>query len=159
MKQDKFLIGILVGIALLVIVAVVTVLARAPGSEAYISDDTPAGVVHNYFLALQRKDYDKAYAYLSDDLENKPDMDQFIIEVDSYGNDNERSLKIGEVREGDAHTQVELSITNYQVGNIFESNHYTSNDTALLRANDAGEWKLIQFPYPYWGWNWNGKEG
>lgn len=155
MKQDKFLIGILVGIVLLVVVAVVVVLSRTPGSEEYRTDNSPEAVVHNYFLAVQRKDFEKAHGYLSDDLKNKPDLDQFIIDMNNTFGRQESSLKIGEVFTGDQHTQVTVSLTSYSGGNIFESGRYTTEDVALLRADAAGNWKLIQFPYPYWGWGWN----
>ena len=151
MKEDKFLISIVVGIVLLIIVALVAVLTRSPQNEDYVADDTPQGVVHDYFLAIQRKDYDRAYSYLSDDLKSKPDLNQFIRDI---GNTSEASLKIGEIRTGDVHTQVDVSITTYQHGGLFESGSYTNRDTAFLRATNDG-WKLTQFPYPYWGYNWD----
>lgn len=155
MKDDKFLIGIVVGIVLLVIVALVTVLFRAPKNEEYIADDTPAGVVHNYFLAIQRKDFEKAYNYLSDDLKNKPDLDEFIRQMDYLGNESETALQIRETRMGDVHTQVDVSITTYRPGGLFESGSYTTQDTAYLREAGDGQWKLTEFPYPYWGYEWN----
>lgn len=156
MKEDKFLIGIIAGIVLLVIVAIVTVLLRAPESEEYIADDTPAGIVHNYFLAIQRKDYEKAYSYLSDELESKPDFDKFIRDVDGFGYSSQASLKIGETRLGDARSQVDVSIITYQQGGLFESSSYTNQGTAYLQATpDGAGWKLTEFPYPYWGYDWN----
>ena len=108
MKNDKFLIGIIAGIVLLVVVAIIMVLTRGQG-EDYIADDAPAGVVHNYFLALQRKDYERAYSYLADDLQSKPDLDKFIRDMDSqrYGS-SEASLQIGETRLDDDRSQVDV---------------------------------------------------
>ncbi|RMF02639.1 MAG: hypothetical protein D6768_07760, partial [Chloroflexi bacterium] len=113
MKQDKFLIGILAGIVLLVVVAVVVVLSRSPGSEAYRTDNSPEAVVYNYFLAVQRKDFEKAHGYLSDDLKNKPDLDQFIIDMSRSSDFQEFSLKIGEISSGDELTQVNVSLTRF----------------------------------------------
>ncbi len=156
MKDDKFLIGIVAGIVLLVVVAVTMVLLRSPNQEEYMADDTPAGVVHNYFLAIQRKDYEKAYGYLSDDLEAKPNLDQFIREVGGLTQNQESSLSIGETRMGDVHTQVDVTITTYRPGSLFDSSTYTSKDTAFLRAaGDGSVWKLTGFPYPYWGYGWD----
>lgn len=156
MKNDKFLIGIVIGIIVLVVVALVTVLMRKPGVEDYVADDTPAGVVQNYFLAIQRKDYEKAYGYLSDDLKSKPDLDKFIRDVDNLSYGSEASLQIRETRLGNVHTQVDVSITTYRPGGLFESNSYTSQDTVYLRATgDGSVWKLIEFPYPYWGYGWD----
>ncbi len=156
MKDDKFLIGIVVGIVLLVFVALVTVLLRSPENDEYIADDTPAGVVHNYFLAVQRKEYEKAYSYLADDLKSKPDLDEFIREVNNSGGRSEVALRIRETRPGDVHTQVDVSITTYSSGGPFDSSSYTTDDTVYLRATgDGSEWKIIEFPYPYWGYDWN----
>ncbi len=156
MKTDKFLIGIVAGIVVLVIIAVVIVLGRGQ-IEEYIADDTPAGVVHNYFLAVQRADYSKAYGYLSDELKAKPDLDQFITNVDNYGNRSENALTVGETTINDDRAQVQVSITTYSRGGPFGfgGNNYTNWDTAHLRRAPDGRWKLIEFPYPYWGYDWN----
>jgi hypothetical protein len=148
MKTDKFLIGIVAGIVLLVIVAIVVVLARGQNEE-YMADDTPAGVAHNYFLAVQRKEFDKAYSYLSDEIENKPDLDEFIPIVD---NQNETALKIGETTIDNNRARVELAITNYYGGGPFDSGRYTNQETAYLRQDANGNWKIYEFPYPYWGY-------
>ena len=87
MKDDKFLIGIIIGIVLLIVIALATVLARKPEAEDYVVDTTPDGVVHNYFLAIQRKDFERAYNYLADDLKSKPDLDEFIREMGNAGRD------------------------------------------------------------------------
>lgn len=160
MKGDKFLIGIVAGIIVLVIAAVVAVLLRSPENEEYVADDTPEGVVHNYFLAIQRKDYEKAHSYLSDAIESKPDLDKFIRDI-GYNSDTRASLQIGETQLGDVHSQVEVSITTYYgPGGFldfgFDSNSYTSQGTATLQAtNGGGVWKLTGFPYPYWGYDWD----
>ncbi|HRV95562.1 MAG TPA: hypothetical protein P5526_25635 [Anaerolineae bacterium] len=159
MKNDKFLIGIVIGIVVLVIVSLTVVLLRRPGEESYIADDTPAGVVHNYYLALQRKDYEKAYSYLSDDLKSKPDLDKFIRDLDNYGRQSDASLQIGETTQTDGHAQVDVAITTYRAGGIFDSNTYTDRNTAYLQATpDGSGWWLTQFPYPYWGYDWDNEE-
>ena len=156
MKDDKFLIGIVAGIVVLVVVALAVVIMRAPQNEEYLDSDSPEAVVHNYFLAIQRKDYEKAYSYLADDLQSKPNLDEFIRVVDNNARNQETSLSIGETRLGDAHTQVDVVLTTYRQGGIFDSNSYTSRETAFLRATNGGNtWKLTQFPYPFWGYDWH----
>jgi hypothetical protein len=75
MRQDRFLTGILIGIAVLVIAALAVFFIRRDG-QSYVSDDTPEGVVHNYVVSILNKDYEKAYGYLAD-LDNKPTFDEF----------------------------------------------------------------------------------
>jgi hypothetical protein len=153
MKNDKFLIGIIIGIVALVVAAVIIVLSRAQ-TEIYIADDSPAGVVHNYFLAVQQEDYDKAYGYLSDAMKNKPDLDDFILNVDNLNN-QEASLQLNETKITADRAQVKIAVTTYSGGAVFERNSYTNRDTVHLRQNAAGNWQIFQFPYPYWGYDWN----
>src|SRR5512143_3810608 len=75
MKQDRFLTGILIGIALLIVAALAVFFTRQR-EGTYVSESTPDGVVHNYVLAILQKDYQKAYGYLAD-LDNKPTFSQF----------------------------------------------------------------------------------
>ena len=157
MKNDKFLIGIIIGIVILAVAAITIVLMRGQ-EEDYLADDTPTGVVHNYFLAIQREDYDKAYGYLSDEIKSKPDLNDFILVVDNYGNGSEASLTIGESSIDDNRAQVKVSITTYHGGGLFDRGSYATQDTVHLRATPAGDWKIIQFPYPYWGYYWNNEQ-
>jgi len=75
MKQDRFLLGILVGIGILVVIALVLFFVRQDKQE-YVMDDVPEGVVHNYALALYQGDYQKAYGYLAE-REDKPTYEEF----------------------------------------------------------------------------------
>ena len=53
-SPDKFLIGIIIAVVVLLAVVFGVILSR-PAVE-YQSEDTPAGVAHNYLLALQDED-------------------------------------------------------------------------------------------------------
>ena len=152
MKTDKFLLAIIIAIVLLVVIAVVLVLTRNQ-TEAYVADDSPAGVVHDYFLAIQRKDFERAYRYLSNEIASKPDLDEFIRTMNNY--QTETALQIGESTITDNRARVEVLITTYSGGDLFSSGSYTNHDTAYLKLNSEGKWQLTQFPYPYWGYNWN----
>jgi hypothetical protein len=154
MKNDKFLIGIIIGIVVLVVAALALVLLRGQ-TEDYVADDSPAGVVRNYFLAIQKKEYERAYSYLSDQLQNKPDLDKFIRDIGSQQYGQEESLQIGETQLGDVRSQVEVSLTTYNRGDIFDSGRYTRRENVLLSANANNEWKITYFPYPYWGYEWD----
>ena len=95
MKQDRFLLGILVGIGVLVIVALGLFFTRQDTQE-YVSDDTPEGVVHNYSLAVYREDYEKAYGYL-EDAKNKPTFSEFQTPFfNHYVDPRNVGLEIGE---------------------------------------------------------------
>src|SRR3972149_1468711 len=80
---DRFLLGIVAGIALLVVVAFLLVLNRK--ELTYQSEDTPQGVAHNYLLALQERDYERAFGYLSPDLAGSPQRgDEFAGDLKQF---------------------------------------------------------------------------
>jgi hypothetical protein len=70
MKQDRFLLGILIGIGALVAIALAVFFARRD-TQQYRADGAPESVVFNYVLAVTNRDYEKAYGYLAN-LEHKP---------------------------------------------------------------------------------------
>jgi len=69
-NTDKFLVGIVVGVVVLVATAFAVALLRP--KPTYQLEDTPKGVAHNYLLALQQEDYKRAYGYLSPTIEGYP---------------------------------------------------------------------------------------
>ncbi len=154
MKQDRFLIGILVGIGLL-IVMVVGVFFMRQTSQDYIDDTTPDGVVHNFFLAIHQENYGRAIGYLADG-ENKPSMTEFRANL---LRDYDRSYVAGvqitgyevvQNEDGNQEAVVDLLVSHAGRG-PFDTG-YHSNETAILVEQD-GRWKIKEMPFWYW-WNW-----
>jgi hypothetical protein len=151
MKQDRFLVGILIFIGLLVIAALVLFFVRQD-VQVYSADDTPEGVIRNYALALQKQDFQRAYGYLADE-DNKPTYEAFrrafltnILDVSS------NALQVGNVQyiSGDEAT---VSLTVLYAGGGPFSQGWSSTDTATLVQQDGG-WKLIRMPNPFWAYDW-----
>ncbi len=150
MKQDRFLIGILIGIGVLVLVAVTLFLTRQDTPE-YKSEDTPEGVVHNYALALYQDNHEKAYGYLAD-TENKPTYNEFRENfLNQYADPSNVGLEIGETEIEGEQAFVVLHLI-YGPSDPFSSS-YRGTETARLERQD-GEWKLLQMPYNFWSYNW-----
>ena len=151
MKQDRFLTGILVGIAILVVVALAVFFIRKD-SQAYISEDAPEGVVHNYVLAVLNGDYQKAYAYLAD-LENKPTYEQFRDAfIKGMVNPNNSAVDIGESEVNNDTASVEVAMI-YNPSDPF-STGYRDVQRAIL-VKQGGAWKLSSMPsYYYWDYSW-----
>ena len=151
MKQDRFLIGILAFIGVLVIAAVALFLFRSK-TPAYGTEATPQGVVYNYALALQKGDYTRAYASLADEP-GKPAYDSFQRAFITRQLDPSTfALQVGEVQllaNGEA--LVSLTIQ-YPPGGIFESGSSSTNQAALVKQ--GGAWKITSLPFPYWGFDW-----
>lgn len=151
MKQDRFLIGILVGIAALVVLALVVFFAR-DNSQTYLPDDTPEGVVHNYVLAIINKDYEKAYGYLAD-LEYKPTFDEFRRPfLNGYVNPANTAVDVGQAEISGDEASVEVAQI-YNPSDPFSSGYRDVQRALLVKQN--GAWKLSNMPaYNFWDYSW-----
>jgi hypothetical protein len=151
MKTDRFLIGILVFIAVLVIAAVALFFFRGE-QQVYGTEDTPDGVVKNYALAIQNMDFEKAYGYIAE-RENKPTYEMFRQAFLTRVLDTSNSaLQIGKVtRDSNETAWVEVSVL-YASSGLFD-NGWSNNDKGTLVLQN-GAWKINYLPYPYWGWDW-----
>ncbi len=151
MKQDKFLTGILIGIGALILLALVLFFVRRDSKRDYVADSTPDGVVHNYVLAVLKKDYQKAYGYLAD-LEHKPTYEEFRQSFFNGNiNTNNVGVDVGAVEINNDEATVTLSM--YYNNNDPFSSRYSTPDRALL-VKQNGEWKLNSMPYQFWSYNW-----
>lgn len=151
MKQDRFLMGILIFIGLLVAAALGLFFLRNE-KPAYGVEDTPEGVLHNYAVALQLHDYQRAYGYLAE-KDDKPTYNAFQQAFLTRQLDTSTSaLQIGDVQmleDGTAWVNVTIQF----VGNGLFNNSWSSNDKGTL-VTQKGSWKITYLPNPYWGWDW-----
>ena len=151
MKQDRFLMGILIFIGLLVSAALVLFFIRQD-TQVYGAEDTPEGVIRNYTLALQKQDFQRAYDYLAD-KDNRPTYEAFRRAfLTNQLNVSSNALQVGSVQYlngGEATVSVTVL---YAAGGPFTENS-SSIDTASL-VQQKGAWKLNYMPYPFWSFDW-----
>ena len=149
MKNDKFLIGILVFIGLLVVTALV-LFATGRSNQNYVTDDGPEAVVHNYTLALTRGDYERAYSYLASG-EEKPSavgFRTFFTQADPL---QDAGLRIEGSEILDDEAVVEVTVVHGPSGPFDPG--FDRPDTAVLIL-EGGEWKIESMPYPFWEFGW-----
>jgi len=160
---DKFLIGIVAGVILLVGVAFAVAFLRP--KPTYQSEDTPGGVAHNYLLALKQADYARAYGYLSPTLVGYPDSaEAFAEDVENnhwnFGSgDDSVTLEVASVRDlfGGFRAVVSVRERRFYQGGLFGSSEYANAfDISLLRLNDR--WQIVESG-SYWAWCWGNEEG
>ena len=150
MKKDRFLIGILIGIVVLVVAALVVFITRKDNLN-YVSDETPEGVVQNYVVALHKRDFDRAYSYLAN-LPNKPTPDVFRSSFLNHNVDpTNAGLEIGK-------TEISAETASVSLGVIYSPNDpfsggYRNSDYAQL-VRQAGAWKIKQLPNNFWAYDW-----
>lgn len=150
MRQDRFLMGILIGILVLVVVALTLFFMRR-GSQTYRTDTAPDAVVYNYVLAVNERDYQKAYTYLAEGG-SKPAYEDFRRSFfNGMVNPNSAGVNVGRAEVNGDEATVELELI-YPSGDPFSST-YTNTDRALLVRQD-GEWKISSMPYNFWDYNW-----
>lgn len=150
MKKDRFLIFILIGIAIMVVIAVFVFFGRS-GELNYSDSTEPEGVVRNYIVALHKQDMERAYSYLAD-IKNKPTFTDFRaaflrheIEPQYVG------VEFGETTISGENANVEIGII-YSSTDPFNSGA-RSGDYAQL-VLQQGNWKITQMPYALWAWEW-----
>ena len=147
MKEDRFLVVILVVIGLLVVISLSIFFVRQD-SAVYLPEDRPENIIHNFLLAIHNDDYERAYAYLAE-KENKPSYEDFEQNYLFYHNDV--GYQIGETDISKNTAYVEITIMNSSSDFFFDRYNYVENARLV---KEEGEWKVIQMPYSYWSWEW-----
>jgi hypothetical protein len=165
-NTDKFLIGIVAGVGLLVGVAFAVALLRP--KPAYRPDDTPEGVAHNYLLALRQADYARAYGYLSPTLAGYPaSADAFAGEVYKFDwnfrvGDSSVTLEVTSARVTGERAIVSVRERRFSEGGLFGSSESTDTFDMTLQRDAAGlaraAWKIVASD-SYWAWCWDDNAG
>jgi len=157
---DKFLIGIVAGIVLLVVVAFVVTLTKP--EPTYGEEDFPEGVVHNYLVALKLKEYERAYGYLSPLIKGYPAtsarMTAHILKNKSrFRLDQDVTLSVESADILGSNATVEVRESRFTGGDLFDSGQSTRVFEMDLILVD-GEWK-IEYSPSYFAWCWSREKG
>jgi hypothetical protein len=159
-NPDKLLLATVVGAVLLILAAIVIVLVKP--KPTYQSEEEPGGVAHNYLLALQKEDYERAYTYLSDTLPGYPaTLSHFTQSAESYswysrlGTDSSFAIDTEEI-DGDKAVVLVRETLFYNRG-LFESS--TGISTFEMDLQIVGDqWKIVDSDR-YFVWCWGNESG
>lgn len=156
--SDKFLLLLLAAIAAIVIAALVAVL-RTP-APVYQSEDTPAGVVHNYLLAVRQGDYERAHGYLSPDLVNMPSVAGFVDDIGqnpwSFDRGGSTAVSVEDTQMfSDGTARVSVALTTFE-GGPFDSGQYSRLFGMTLKPQ-GDTWRLT-YGEDYWFFCWTDED-
>ena len=145
-STDKYVIIFAIGIVALIVVAL-AVAAMQP-EKTYLEGDGPEAVAHNYLLALEEGDLDRAYSYLSPDLKGyPPDVRTFRRNIlrDEYqfpSADNSAAMVLDSVEVGEGWATAYVRMTANYGGGLFGLGRHTDEfDLQLERTGDG--WKIV----------------
>jgi hypothetical protein len=158
-SSDKILFAIVGGVIVLVVAAFVVALTRP--KPTYQSEESPEGIAHNYLLALQQGEYERAYGYLSPELPHYPrDVDEFItdIEQQQYSfrlNQDSVTLEIVSSQVNGNTASVEVRETTFYQGDLFNSGESSYTFKIRLRRHSLeGAWRIYESE-AYWVYCWS----
>ena len=159
-STDKMLIGIIVAIVLLIAAALTITLMRP--EPTYSAEDTPEAVTHNYLLALQREEFDRAYGYLSPTLKGYPaTVERFVDNIHSnawsFRLDTDTTLMLETASITGNNAVVHVRESRFEGGDLFGSGQ-SSLDIEMQLHRDAGGWKIV-YASSYFAMCWNEAEG
>lgn len=151
-KNDRFLISIVAGAGILLVAAFLFASLRP--NPGYRVDDSPENVVHNYLLAMEDRDYARAYTYLSPDLKGyPPDLDTFIQDTErnswNFRRDVDHSLSVQSSRVVGEETLVIVRLVEYYNNLPFGSQPNTSTFTMRLKPGGPG-WVIFSGDQFFW---------
>jgi hypothetical protein len=158
--SDKLLWGIVGGIALIIIASLV-VLLRQPEAIAYQEGNEPAVVAHNYLTAIHLNELDRAYGYVSPEVENYPaDATAFWTELRSswycpMAEEGAYMYGVTEVTRGENTAVVNATTTIYQNRDtLFWGNNSYQNVNNITLQQINGRW-YIAHADQCWNPCWN----
>lgn len=159
-SSDKFLIGIVAGILVLIVVAFIIILTRP--EPTYQSEDTPEGIAHNYLLALQNEEYERAHSYLSPTLLHYPrTVEDFIHDVERnswrFRSNLDTTLSVDSAKIIGNRAVVEVRESSFRGGDLFDTSQSLYNFEMDLQVEE-GVWKIVSSDY-YFAWCWTRGDG
>ncbi len=153
--SNKFLFGIVFGVVLLVIVAFSVVLLRP--EPTYLDDGAPDGAAHNYLLALQQGDFERAYQYIptafkyptdADDMADDARQNKWFFET---GGDYALAVESVNQKSADEAIVTVRKTTFYNEG-LFGS-YEDSRTFTMQMTREEGVWKVSDADL-YWSNCW-----
>ena len=139
-------------IGILVITTISLVLFTKGNEVTLLPEDTPAGTVQRYLIAIQEKNYQKAYSYLSFDPSQKiTTYDDWLRMIGGPQIPDQSTWKasLGKTTQNVDNANVEVTIDTFRPGGPFGDPVHSQQILFLLSKNDS-RWVITSPTYIYW---------
>jgi len=139
-------------IAVLIIATTSLVLLTRGSKVVLLPEDTPQGTVQRYLLAVQNKDFQQAYGYLSFD-----ESGQFttyndwirMMPVPQSPNQPAWRATLGETTQNGSSATVDVTIDVFHPGGLFGGSQFSQHMTYVL-TKTVNKWFITSPTYLYW---------
>lgn len=151
-SSRRWLIIFAIVISVLVLATVSLVLLTKGNEVTLLSEDTPQGIVQRYLLAIQDKDYQKAYGYLHIDQSGKIiTYYHWLNSVPIYQTTPQNVWKatLGKTTQNGDNATVEVTIDTFRPGGPFED-PLRSQQIIFQLSKIDGKWLITSPTYIYW---------
>ena len=138
-------------IVVLVIATVSLVLLTKGNKVTLLPEDSPQGTVQRYLMAVQEKDYQKAFGYLSFSPTDKITSfsDWLMMVGPQSSSQSVWRATLGTVTENENNATVEINIDTLHSGGLFGDSQFSQQINFLL-IKKGNSWFITSPTYIYW---------
>ena len=149
-RRWLFIFAIVIGV--LVIATISLVLFTKGNNVTLLAEDSPQGTVQRYLIAIQEKDYQKAFSYLSFSPADKiTTFNDWILSIGMPQTSNQSTWKatLGTITQNGDSANVEVIIDTLRSGGLFGDSQFSQQiNFLLMKTNNA--WFISSPTYIYW---------
>jgi hypothetical protein len=151
-SSRRWLIIFAIVIGILVIATASLVLLTKGNEVALLPEDTPQGIVQRYLIAVQEKDFQKAYNYLSfnplEKIQTYDDWLRMVIVVPQISNQPAWKATLGKTAQNGDNAMVEVTIDTGTGGPFGDLPRSQQIDFQLSKID--GKWLITSPTYINW---------
>ena len=148
-SSGRWLAGISISVVVLAIVAVIVTLVAGSGDPKPLPSGSPEAAVQDFILAVDKGDYNTAYAMLHPDVQDYCSPTDFASNLTNQ-RDNSLRISLKSVDTIAGQTHVTVDITNFYGSPPFDYSESTYPAMFVVEQVD-GTWMIQEAPYQFSG--------
>jgi hypothetical protein len=149
-SSRRWLIIFTIIVGILVVATISLVLLTKENKAALLPENTPQGTVQRYLIAVQEKDYQSAFNYISFDPQEKiQTYYDWISMLPQMSSQSEWKATLGKTTQNGDNATVEITIDTFRPGGPF-ANSVSSQQLVFQMVKIDGKWLIRSPTYIYW---------